>query len=46
MHDGQGILVDFDSNGSLEMLASKYGGRIKYVSSSAKEQLGLSADMP
>ena len=43
MHDGQGILVDFDSNESLGTLASKYGDRIKYVSRRAKERLGLSA---
>ena len=43
MHDGQGILLDFDGNASLKTLASEYGDRIKYVSSRAKEQLGLSA---
>ena len=43
MHDGQGILLDFDKNTSLKILANEYGGRIKYNSSSAKEQLGLSA---
>lgn len=42
MHDGQGILLDFDSNASLKTLASKYSGHIKYVSGRAKEQLGLS----
>jgi hypothetical protein len=43
MHDGQGILLDFDMNASLKTLASEYGDRIKYVSGRAKEQLGLSA---
>jgi 2-polyprenyl-6-methoxyphenol hydroxylase-like FAD-dependent oxidoreductase len=43
MHDGQGILLDFDSNASLKTLAGEYGDRIKYVSGQAKEQLGLSA---
>jgi FAD binding domain len=43
MHDGQAMLLDFDSNASLKTLASEYGGRIKYVSGRAKEQLGLSA---
>jgi 2-polyprenyl-6-methoxyphenol hydroxylase-like FAD-dependent oxidoreductase len=43
MHDGQGMLLDFDGNVSLKTLASEYGGRIKHVSSRAKEQLGLSA---
>jgi 2-polyprenyl-6-methoxyphenol hydroxylase-like FAD-dependent oxidoreductase len=43
MHGGQGMLLDFDENASLKTLASEYGGRITYVSSRAKEQLGLSA---
>jgi 2-polyprenyl-6-methoxyphenol hydroxylase-like FAD-dependent oxidoreductase len=43
MHDGQGILLDFDGNASLKTLASEYGGRIKYLSGPAKERLGLSA---
>lgn len=43
MRDGQGILLDFDMNASLETLASEYGDRIRYVSGNAKEQLGLSA---
>jgi 2-polyprenyl-6-methoxyphenol hydroxylase-like FAD-dependent oxidoreductase len=43
MHDGQGILLDFDRNASLKTLASEYGDQMKYVSGRAKEQLGLSA---
>ncbi|HWZ21613.1 MAG TPA: FAD-dependent monooxygenase, partial [Cytophagaceae bacterium] len=43
MHDGQGILLDFDKNASLKTLVSKYGDQMKYVSGQAKEQLGLSA---
>jgi hypothetical protein len=43
MHDGQGIVVDFDGNASLKTLASEYGDRMKYVSGRAKEQFGLSA---
>jgi 2-polyprenyl-6-methoxyphenol hydroxylase-like FAD-dependent oxidoreductase len=43
MSDGQGILLDFDTNASLKTLASEYGDRMKYVSGRAKEQLGLSA---
>jgi 2-polyprenyl-6-methoxyphenol hydroxylase-like FAD-dependent oxidoreductase len=43
MHDGRGMLLDFDRNASLKTLASEYGDRIKYVSGRAKEQLGLSA---
>jgi 2-polyprenyl-6-methoxyphenol hydroxylase-like FAD-dependent oxidoreductase len=43
MHDGQGILLDFDRSASLNALASEYGERMKYVSGHAKDQLGLSA---
>jgi 2-polyprenyl-6-methoxyphenol hydroxylase-like FAD-dependent oxidoreductase len=43
MHDGQGMLLDFEGNARLKTLASAYGDRIKYVSRRAKEQLGLSA---
>ena len=43
MHDGQGILLDFDRNASLKTLADEYGDQIKYISGRAKEQLGLSA---
>ena len=43
MHDGQGILLDFDLNASLKRLASEYGDQMKYVSGRPKEQLGLSA---
>jgi 2-polyprenyl-6-methoxyphenol hydroxylase-like FAD-dependent oxidoreductase len=43
MRDGQGILLDFDMNASLQALASEYSGQMRYVSGRAKEQLGLSA---
>ncbi|HEY4326632.1 MAG TPA: FAD-dependent monooxygenase [Mucilaginibacter sp.] len=43
MHDGHGILLDFDKNASLKTLAGEYGDQIKYVSGRAKEQLDLSA---
>jgi 2-polyprenyl-6-methoxyphenol hydroxylase-like FAD-dependent oxidoreductase len=43
MHDGKGMLLDFDGNPSLKTLASEYGHQLKYVSCKAKEQLGLSA---
>jgi hypothetical protein len=43
LRDGQGILLDFVGNASLETLASEYGDRIKYALARAKEQLGLSA---
>lgn len=43
MHDGQGILLDFDMNASHKALAGEYGDRIKYVSGSAKDRLAVSA---
>ena len=43
MHDGRGILLDFDKNTSLAAIAGKYGDQIKYVSGPTKERLGLSA---
>ncbi len=43
MHNGLGILLDFDGNDSLKTLAEEYAGRITYISERAKEQLGLSA---
>ncbi len=42
LHDGQGVLLDFENNFSLASLASEYGERMKYVSGRAKDQLGLS----
>jgi 2-polyprenyl-6-methoxyphenol hydroxylase-like FAD-dependent oxidoreductase len=43
MHDGLGILLDFDGNAALKTLASEYGHQLRYVSRRANEQLGLSA---
>lgn len=43
MHDGRGILLDFDGNAALAALAGEYDSQIKYVSGGAKEQLGLSS---
>jgi 2-polyprenyl-6-methoxyphenol hydroxylase-like FAD-dependent oxidoreductase len=43
MHDGRGILLDFDSNDSLRALTGEYGDRIRYISGSVKDRLGLSA---
>jgi hypothetical protein len=45
MHDGQGVLLDFNENTSLKTWAGEYGGRIKYLCGRAKEQLGLSATL-
>ena len=43
MHNGHGMLLDFDSNASLQALASEYGDQLKYRSGPAKQRLGLSA---
>jgi 2-polyprenyl-6-methoxyphenol hydroxylase-like FAD-dependent oxidoreductase len=43
MHDGQGLLLDFEGNASLQTLASECGDRLKYVSGRAKDDLGLRA---
>ena len=43
MHEGRGLLLDFNGNASLETLASEYGDRIKYISGRAKERCGLGA---
>jgi 2-polyprenyl-6-methoxyphenol hydroxylase-like FAD-dependent oxidoreductase len=43
MHDGQGILLDFDMNASLETFAGEYGDRIRYIPGRVKQRLGVSA---
>lgn len=43
MHDGKGILLDFNGSDSLKALAGEYGDQIRYVSNTAKNQLGVSA---
>jgi hypothetical protein len=43
LHDGRGLLLDFDGNASLKTLASAYDSRLQYVAVPAKEQLGLRA---
>jgi 2-polyprenyl-6-methoxyphenol hydroxylase-like FAD-dependent oxidoreductase len=43
MHDGRGILLDFDSNASLETLAREYGDCIQYRSGRAKDTFGVRA---
>lgn len=43
LHDGKGILLDFDQNDSLQTLANKYGDQIKYISGSVKDRLAVSA---
>ena len=43
IHDGKGVLLDFNSNASLKTLVDEYGDQIKYISGNAKDRLGLSA---
>lgn len=43
MHDGRGVLLDFDDRAALRTWAREYGARLKYISGPAKEQLGLGA---
>jgi hypothetical protein len=43
MHNGQGILLDFEMNDSLKRLTSEFGDRIGYISGSVKDRLGVSA---
>jgi 2-polyprenyl-6-methoxyphenol hydroxylase-like FAD-dependent oxidoreductase len=43
MDDGQGILLDFDMNASLETLAGEFGDRIRYISGNVKDRLAVSA---
>jgi 2-polyprenyl-6-methoxyphenol hydroxylase-like FAD-dependent oxidoreductase len=45
MRDGQGILLDFSMNSSLKTLADDYTDQLKYVSSVAKDQLGVAATL-
>ncbi|MVT08384.1 FAD-dependent monooxygenase [Chitinophaga tropicalis] len=43
MHDGRGILLDFDMNASLKIQAGEYGDSVRYITGSVKERLGVSA---
>ena len=43
MHQGQGILLDFDGNEPLKTLAGKYSSQIRYISGNVKDRLGLTA---
>ncbi|WP_175873844.1 FAD-dependent monooxygenase [Burkholderia sp. BCC0397] len=40
---GKGVLLDFDMNQSLRVLASRWRDRIVYIASDAKDRLGLRA---
>ncbi|PWV46505.1 FAD-dependent monooxygenase [Chitinophaga sp. S165] len=43
MQDGRGILLDLDTNASLKTWAGKCSDRIRYISGSVKDNLGLTA---
>ena len=43
LRTGQGLLLDFNVSPSLQALAGHWSGRMAYVASNAKDQLGLSA---
>ena len=43
LHDGKGLLLDFDANTSLQALARRWSERITYVASDVKDRLGVSA---
>jgi hypothetical protein len=43
LRNGKGLLLDFDASPPLAALASRWGDRIAYVASDARDRLGLSA---
>lgn len=43
MYDGQGVLLDFEGNHSIALLAKRYSGSVRYISGAVKDSLGLSA---
>ncbi len=43
LRDGNGVLLDFDQQASLKALDCRWGDRVRYVASAAKDRLGLSA---
>jgi len=43
MHSGQGILLDFEKDASLQAIADQYSGQIRYISGNPKIRLGISA---
>lgn len=43
LHDGHGLLLDFEGAASLQAWAGKYEGQIRYISGKPKERLGFSA---
>ena len=43
LRDGNGLLLDFGRQASLQALDGLWGDRVRYVASDAKDRLGLSA---
>lgn len=43
LRTGSGLLLDFDGHAPLQALATRWGDRVAYVASEAKDALGLSA---
>lgn len=43
LRKGRGLLLDFDPRSPLRALASRWSGRVAYVTGDAKDRLGLSA---
>lgn len=43
LRTGKGLLLDFDAHAPLQALATRWGDRVAYVASEAKDTLGLSA---
>ncbi|KRE90757.1 FAD-dependent oxidoreductase [Frateuria sp. Soil773] len=43
LRTGQGLLLDFDARAPLRAVARRWGGRVAYVASGAKDTLGLGA---
>jgi 2-polyprenyl-6-methoxyphenol hydroxylase-like FAD-dependent oxidoreductase len=43
LRDGNGLLLDFDRQASLQALDGLWGERVRYVAGDAKDRLGLSA---
>jgi hypothetical protein len=43
LRDGNGLLLNFGVDASLQALDGLWGGQVRYVASDAKDRLGLSA---
>lgn len=43
MHEGRGLLIDFEHRSFLQNLATRYGGQLSYVSGQAQNALALKA---